>query len=180
MKVNFCKEIENEILPIINKIGARITIKTPTQLSFDFLEVEISFYLENEFELYAVVSDKNSAQSVYLSELMLYFFKSNEMSVFQISDNDSLHLGIKILANILTGKIIPILEDRRISEVMSIVMQARNDNLRLYNESLIEKDAIKAFSEKRYEDVISIYSKLVELNSNQKKRMNISILKKSK
>ncbi|MDI6619876.1 MAG: hypothetical protein QME45_14700 [Clostridiales bacterium] len=165
---NFIKIAEVEIIPIFEQIGAKLTKKTPTEISFSFPKIELSFYLESEFEVYGVISSKELKQSVYLSEVMSDYFNIDEKVVYQISERISLELCIRKLVGIVTTKILPLIADGKIYEAMNIVMSKRKEDLHKYNESLIEKEAEKAFKEKRYEDVISYYAQMSELSDVQK------------
>lgn len=172
--VSFIKTAETEILPIFEQIGAKLTKKTPTEISFSFSEIELSFYFEREFEVYGVISSKELKQSVYLSEVMSDYFNTDAKAAYQISERFSLELCMRKLVGIVTTKILPLIEEGKIYEVMNTVMLKRKEDLRKYDESLIEKEAEKAFKEKRYKDVISYYSQMSELSDVQKKRLEIS------
>ena len=171
---SFIKIAESEMAPILKQMGAKLTKKTPTEISFSFSKLELSFYLEREFEVYGVISSEELKQSVYLSEVMSDYFNTDEKAVYQISESFSLELCMRKFVGIVTTKILPLIEEGKIYEAMNTVMLKRKENLRKYNESLIEKEAEKAFKEKRYEDVISYYSQMSELSDVQKKRLEIS------
>jgi hypothetical protein len=102
------------------------------------------------------------------------YFNTDVKSTYQISERYSLELFVRKLVDIIIIRIFPLIENGKIFEAMNTVMVKREEGLRKYNEGLIEREAEKAFKEKRYVDVISHYSQISELNDIQRKRLEIS------
>jgi hypothetical protein len=171
---NFIKAAEIEIIPVLEKTGAKLIKKAENEIILSIREIELHIYLERTIELYGVVSSPQLKQSVYLSEIMEDYLGIGEKSIYQISERFPMDLCMNRLMSVVTNKLWPLITDERIYEAINIVMQKRKERIDKYNESLIEKAAEKAFKEKRYADVISYYARISKTSAIQKKRLEIS------
>lgn len=171
---SFINAAEIEIVPILEQMGAKLIKKTPNEISFSLKEIELSIYFEREFEVYGVISSAKSKQPIYVSEVISDYFNTDEKAVCQISERFPLELCMKKIVGILATKILPLIEDGKIYAAIDTVVLKRKEALHKYNESLIEREAEKAFKEKRYVDVVSYYDQILELDDIQKKRLEIS------
>lgn len=171
---SFVKTAAAEMNPIFKNAGGKITVVTPTKISFAFSQIIVSFYFEREFEVYSNISIEELEQSVSLSEIMSDYYDINVVSAPQVSERFPLELCMKKLADLMTIYIFPLISNGKIYEAIDTVMLKRKEKLLKYTENLFEEKAKKAFMEKRYTDVISYYEQISELNNIQKKRLEIS------
>lgn len=174
MSNDFIKISEIEMIPIVEEMGATLIKKMPNEIVFSFKGIELSIYLEREFEVYGAVTSSKSKQSIYLSELLSEYLNVEDKAVYHLSERFSMEMCIRKLVDIITAKIFPLIVNGRIIEAMNIVMSKREEGLCKYNDDLVEREAQKAFKEKRYSDVVSHYAKISELSDVQRKRLDIS------
>ena len=171
----FIITVENEIKPIFEKIGATLSKVTPSGVTFSLKNAEISIWLEREIEVYATVQSLDTNKTVYLSEILSDYLNSKSQGIFHSSDSFTVQMCVRSITNIITTEVVPLIFDGRINEVISAIVLKRKEGLDKYYENIAEKEAKKAFVEKRYDDVILHYSKIKNLNDVQKKRLNISL-----
>jgi hypothetical protein len=176
----FIKTIEIDIIPIFEKIGAKVLKKTPNEAAFLFKDMEISIYLERGFEVYATILSLKLNKSVYLSEILSDYLNLRDRGIYHLSDRFTMEMCVKNIVDIIISEVVPLVLDGRINEAINTITLKRKEDLGKYYEDLAEKEAEKAFKEQRYDDVILHYSKIKKLDDVQKKRLNISLSKLKK
>jgi len=171
---DFTTAAEFEMIPRLEKTGAKLVKGTLNEVSFSLKDFLLSIYVERNCEVYAVVTSLKIKQSVSLSELLLDYLNVDDKGLYHLSDRYTIKSCMKNITDTIISKILPLILDGTIYEAINTVLSKRKEELLRYNESLIEKEAKKAFEEKRYVNVISSYAQISQLNNTQKKRLEIS------
>jgi len=171
---DFIKTSEREMIPALESLGALLIRKTSDEIAFCYRGIELSICRrERKIEIYGVVS-LPKFDTVYVAEVLKNYLNDKEKGVYFLSDRFPMELCIKRFTEIMAFKIFPLINDGRITEAVETITLKRKEGLRKYKEGLIEIKAEKAFIEKRYNDVISLYAEIKNLTDIQRKRLDIS------
>ena len=139
MANNFIKISEVEIIPMLERMGAKLIRKMPDEIAFSFQGISIMIFLEREIEVYGVVSSSKSNKEVYLSEILSDYLKIENEGMYYLSERFSMESCLRKLGDLIVSKIFPLIANGRIIEAMNIVMLKREAGLRMYYEGLIGK-----------------------------------------
>ena len=99
---NFIKASEIEIIPILEQMGAKLIKKIPNEIAFSFKEIDLSIYLEREYEVYGTVSSSQLKQTVYISELLSDYLNIEDKAIYNLSERSSMEVCLRKLVDIIT------------------------------------------------------------------------------
>lgn len=145
---------------------------TETSAKIKMYKIDIIVYNDMNREIYARIYFKNFEFS--LDEFMSDVYGIHEGATILLSKEFEIDEYIKRVLKLIDRYIYIKKDDLDFETIKERIIASRKKELCEYQLSIIESEASKAFEEKRYKDVIEIYSEANFLNEIQRKRIEIS------
>lgn len=145
---------------------------TNTNAKIKMHNIKISIFNEMCRELYARINYKGFEFS--LDEFLSEIYGIDTGTTMLLSKETIVDEYIKRLLKLIDEYIYKMRNDLDFKLIKIQLEQRRNNEIHKYQISVIEKEAITAFEEERYNDVIEIYSSVEFPNEIQRKRIEIS------
>ena len=145
---------------------------TNTSAKIRMLKINIIVFNEMNRELYARLYSKGFEFS--LDEFLSEVYDINTGATMLLSKEIAIDEYVQRLFDLIDEYIYKKTEELDFEIIEKRIKIRREREINKYQISLIEKEGIKAFEEKRYKDVIDIYKEIETPNDIQRKRIDIS------
>lgn len=166
------KESLSDNFPLMKWRDTYLLETTNTSAKIKMHKINIIVFNEMNRELYARIYFKDFEFS--FDEFLSEVYGINTGATMLLSKDTVIDGYIQRLFKLIEEYIYKKIDDLDFEIIRARIKERREGEIRKYQESFIEKEAIKAFEEKRYKDVIEIYREIKNLNEIQRKRIDIS------